>query len=271
MHSGALQDRWQTTPAGGYMDARIGNLILTLAEPRPGERLLDVGCGGGGHLDLFRRPGCDLTGIDPSPLMLDEARQRLGRRAELHQGRTEDLPFPDNVFDLVTLITALEFADEPSRVLAEAVRVSRGRVLVGIMNRWSLIGLQGRLPSLFAAPPDAKLHSLHLTRLCAMIRSMLPGVSLSWGSVLFLPWKRYPSGAGVEERLPVMRNPFGAFIGLAFPVKFTLQTIQTVIREPEPIGPNGRTPVPGVVRGANRVLHPASLGAGRERRASGAP
>lgn len=253
MQGGNLQDRWRTTPAGNYLDARAGELILSLADPRAGERLLDVGCGNGGHLELFRQAGCDLTGIDPDPSRLAEAGQRLGRRAEFRQGRADDLPFPDNAFDLVTLIASAEFAAAPGRALAEAIRVSGGRVFVGFPNRWSLIGLQGRLPSLFPGPSDDHpIRPLPLSRVTALIRERLPDAAIRWGSVLFLPWGCYDSGTGgIERRIPVRKNPFGAFIGLTFSVTFSLRTLQELIRDPVPAGPDGRTPLPEVVRGAS--------------------
>ena len=78
-----IHDDWRTTSTGRYLDGRVKSLILDLTAPRAGERLLDVGCGSGEHLGLFRQKGCDVTGIDPSPLLIDQAGQRLRSRAEL--------------------------------------------------------------------------------------------------------------------------------------------------------------------------------------------
>ncbi|MBM4312983.1 MAG: class I SAM-dependent methyltransferase [Deltaproteobacteria bacterium] len=244
---GSVYDDWQATPAGRYLNGRIKSLILDLTSPRAGERLLDIGCGSGDHLNLFRKKGCDVTGIDPSSPMLDRAGQRLAHRADLRQGRAEDLPFSDNEFDIVTLITALEFTDDPGLAVAEAIRVCRGRVFIGVMNRFSLIGAQGHLGGLFDPSIDAKPRFFHLAGLTAMIRSQLQGVRIQWGSVIFLPWSWYQFGTGLEERLPVMRNPFGAFFGLSFPVTLSYQTIQQTIRKPVALNPDGRRPVPGVV------------------------
>jgi SAM-dependent methyltransferase len=244
---GTGYDDWQASPAGRYLNGRIKSLILDLTAPRAGERLLDIGCGSGDHLNLFRKKGCDVTGLDPSSLMLDLARQRLSHRADLHQGRAEDLPFSDNEFDIVTLITSLEFTDDPDLAVAEAIRVCRGRVFIGVMNRYSLIGVQGRLTSLFNPPINTKARYFHLARLTTMIRSQLQGVRVQWGSVIFLPWSWYGFGAGLEERIPVMNNPFGAFFGLSFSVTFSYQTIQQTIREPVALNTDGRRPVPGVV------------------------
>ncbi len=239
---------WRTTPAGRYLDGRIKSLILDLTAPRAGERLLDIGCGTGDHLALFRKKGCDVTGLDASPFLLDLAGQRLGHRAELHQGRAEDLPFSDNEFDIVTLITSLEFTDDPSRAVAEAIRVCRGRIFIGAMNRLSPIGAQGLLMTLFNPPISTNARFFHLFGLAAMIRLHLQGIRLHWGSVIFLPWGFYRFATGLEELIPVMNNPFGAFLGVSFPVTFTFQTIQEPLRESVTLNSERPRPITEIVR-----------------------
>ena len=244
----AYQEDLRTMPTDRYLDGRIKSLILDLTAPRAGERLLDVGCGSGEHLSLFRRKGCDVTGIDPSSFLIDQASEQLRSRAELRVGPAEDLPFSDNEFDVVTLINSLEFTDDPGQAVAEAIRVCRGRVFIGVMNRYSLIGAQGRLTRLFPSPAGKKARFFHLASLSAMIRRQLPGIRIQWGSVIFLPWGWYDFATGLEERLPVMNNPFGAFFGLSFSVTFTFRTIQEVIREPVAVAPENGRPMPGVIR-----------------------
>ena len=245
---GTIREDGRATPTGRYLDGRIKSLTLDLTAPRAGERLLDVGCGSGENLSLFRRKGCDVTGIDPSPFLVDQAGQRLGNRAEFHIGSAEDLPFSDNEFDIVTLINSLEFTNDPGKAVAEAIRVCRGRVFIGLMNRWSLSGAQGRMAGLFHPPDGVNPRFFHLASVSAMVRKQLPGVRIQWGSVIFLPWSWYRFATGLEELLPVMRNPFGAFFGLAFSVTFSFRTIQEIIREPVELAAEGGRPMPGVVR-----------------------
>ena len=130
-------EQWLKSPIGYYIDTRRKKLILDLLAPMESERLLDVGCKTGNHLLFFRREGCNVTGLDSSPPMLDTARNKLGYRADFHVGNPEDLPFSDDEFDIVTLITCLEFADNPKKVLEEAIRVSRKSVFVGFLNKYS--------------------------------------------------------------------------------------------------------------------------------------
>jgi hypothetical protein len=59
-------------------------------------------------------------------------------------GNALSLPFTDRSYDVTALITTLEFLPNPARALAEAVRVARQGVLLGVLNRWSLWALRYR-------------------------------------------------------------------------------------------------------------------------------
>jgi ubiquinone/menaquinone biosynthesis C-methylase UbiE len=241
-------DAWRETPTGHYIDSREKSLILDLTQPRGGERLLDVGCGTGDHLWLFRRKGCDVTGVDPSAPMLDMARQKLGHKADFYLGRAEDLPFSDDEFDIVTLITSLEFTADPVQAIHEAIRVCRGRVFIGVLNKYSCIGITRRLSGCYRSSIYDHARFFSIGELATMIRRQLAGVRIRWGSVISLPYSWYGFARGLEESLPVMNNPLGAFLGLSFSVTFTQVTIQEPIRESTRLESKGRQPLPGVVR-----------------------
>jgi ubiquinone/menaquinone biosynthesis C-methylase UbiE len=84
--------------------------------------LLEVGCGSGHFTRWIGERTLQVTGLDVSFPMLSEAVQLDGVPYIL--GDALALPFADNTFDLVTLITALEFVSEPQLALAEALRVA---------------------------------------------------------------------------------------------------------------------------------------------------
>jgi ubiquinone/menaquinone biosynthesis C-methylase UbiE len=241
-------DDWLQTPAGVYVDRREKSLILSHLLPREGERLLDVGCGTGDHLALFRAKGCAVSGIDPSPPMLARAREKLGSRADLRLGTAEDLPFSDNEFDVVTLVTSLEFTADPERAVAEAIRVCRGRVFLGVLNRWSVIALSRRLAD--RQGPTIYRHARFFTagELRRLVRKLLPGSHIQWGSMVFLPYGWYPSLSDLEEVIPITKNPFGAFLGLSFPVTFSSRTIQEPLRISFGMEPRKQRPIPGAIR-----------------------
>ena len=85
--------------------------------PKKGMKVLDVGCGTGLHLDIYRRFDCNLYGIDTSPSMLDVARSRLGDNAELHLGEATKMPYEKDTFDLVLCMLALHEMDQLTRIL----------------------------------------------------------------------------------------------------------------------------------------------------------
>ena len=248
MEEGTAHNNRQAGSSERYLDQRVKDLILALTEPQSGEKVLVAGCGRGEHLSLFQQKGCDVTGIDPSSEMIDSARLRLAHRVDLRRGRLEDLPFSDNEFDIVALIASLEFTEDPARAFDEAIRVCRGRIFIGVTNRFSLPGARERLLQLFDAPGRPPGRFFHLPGLAGMIRQRFPEARPRWGSVIFLPWFCYDFAAGLEERIPVMKNPFGAFLGLSFPASASLQTIQEVIHERLAMEPEGSRPIAGIIR-----------------------
>ena len=59
-------------------------LMLNALKPLRGESILDIGCGTGSSLQVFLENGLRITGLDPSPYMLDIAQKNIGNRADLH-------------------------------------------------------------------------------------------------------------------------------------------------------------------------------------------
>jgi len=102
--------------------------------PEQGMRVLDVGCATGSHLDIYRGSGCTLFGIDASPSMLDVARSRLGKGADLRLGDATQMHYESGTFDLVLCMLVLHEMDQPARmsVIAEMKRVLKpdGRILL---------------------------------------------------------------------------------------------------------------------------------------------
>ncbi len=88
--SGAMGERWlaNLTRFEG-MIAPIGAALMAHAGFAPGERVIDVGCGGGGtSLEIARRvgPSGSVLGVDVSPMLVDAATQRA-REANVHHVR----------------------------------------------------------------------------------------------------------------------------------------------------------------------------------------
>ncbi len=116
----------------------VGN-PLPHAGLRPGERVVDLGCGAGVDALLAARqvrPGGHVTGVDLLAEMVERARS-LGRQAGLdnvdfRRAEMEDLPLADDSADVVISNGSINLSARKSRVLAEAFRVLRpgGRLAV---------------------------------------------------------------------------------------------------------------------------------------------
>jgi protein-L-isoaspartate(D-aspartate) O-methyltransferase len=74
---------------------------------RPGHKVLDIGCGKGFLLyELLRLvPGVEVYGLDISDYAINNAKEEIKERLQV--GNANNLPFPDNHFDLVYSITTL--------------------------------------------------------------------------------------------------------------------------------------------------------------------
>ena len=107
---------------------------LNMFPPSEGMYVLDVGCGTGTQLNYYQKAGCKVFGLDSSPAMLEVARHTLGEHAELHTGDASELPFPDEMFDLVITALTLHEMTGPIRikVVGECKRVAKkdGRILL---------------------------------------------------------------------------------------------------------------------------------------------
>ncbi len=104
---------------------RIRRLAELLAEALPGTgNLLDIGCGDGKLASLLSdiRPAIRIAGVDVA------AREQISFPVRLYDGVS--LPFADSSFDAVMLIDVLHHTGEPLPLLQEALRVSRGSLIV---------------------------------------------------------------------------------------------------------------------------------------------
>src|SRR5271170_6551298 len=109
--------------------------ILALAGDVAGRRVLDAGCGSAPVLAALRDRGAIVTGFDSSPGMLEQARQRLGDDADLHEATLGcPLPFPDGAFDDVIAALVLHYLEDWGPALAELRRVLKpgGRLIVSV-------------------------------------------------------------------------------------------------------------------------------------------
>lgn len=134
----ATYEAWYHTPRGRWIGDREFILMQSLLRTRKGGSLLDVGCGTGYFSRRFARLGLSVTGIDTDSAALKFARTQ-GSDVHYIQGNAQELPFPDNAFDYTIAVTSLCFIDEPLLVLRDMWRVTRHTLVLGLLNRNSLL------------------------------------------------------------------------------------------------------------------------------------
>ena len=131
--------------------------ILTLADPRPGETLVDVPAAGGFLNTHIQTANLRVIAIDPSPVMHALCKQKV---AECHLAPMDALPLPSASVDVVLCLAGLHHEPHPERVFAEWRRVLRpagGRLAIaeiavatppaqflnGFVDRHSTLGHKG--------------------------------------------------------------------------------------------------------------------------------
>ncbi len=103
---------------------------------QPGMKVLDAGCGDGVLSVMMAHKGAFVTGCDFSEPNIKAAREYAHEQgipnAEFLVGDAENLPFPDNSFDLVVSSHVLEHLPDFDKGLQEVMRVTKKRAVVAI-------------------------------------------------------------------------------------------------------------------------------------------
>lgn len=110
-------------------------IIREMVAEDPGQRILEVGSGGGHVLRMFRR--AKLTAVDVSEDFLNTARENLqGYDVEFHLGELRALALPAASFDRIICTEVLEHVAEPEPILQEIGRLLKpsGRAVITVPN-----------------------------------------------------------------------------------------------------------------------------------------
>ena len=234
--------------------------MINLLYPSPGESLLDIGCGSGLSSQPLLETGLNVSGIDPSPYMLDIALKTLGQRVDLYRGYAEDLPFEDNSFNYAIFFNTLEFVEDPLRAIEEACRVAKDKVFFGLLNRFALKGAQRWRKSCCGPGVFEQAHFFSLWKVKTMVRSIAGDVPMIWRTACPFPRHTGRLMQHIERSNILHRCPFGAFAGVAVTLEPRFRTRPLVIRYAPK---NASRVIPG-----SAPVGPATVGNGQFNRRS---
>ena len=169
--------------------------VVTLVDVKAGDRALDLCCGTGDIAFALAARGAEVTGLDFSEKMLDVARTRLERskvksgNVSFIQGDAEQLPFPDNSFDAVTMGYGLRNLTSWEAGLREMMRVVKpgGRIVVLEFGKPANVLWQ-------------KLYFTHLKCSVPLIGLLFCGNPQAYAYILE-SLKHYPAQRAVAEKM----------------------------------------------------------------------
>ena len=129
-------------------------------------RILDVGCGTGGNLEMLEKFGA-AEGVDVSDDALEFCRSK---NLTVHKGLAEKLPFADESFDVVTALDVVEHLDDDIAGLKEMYRVTKtgGKNLIFVPAFMWLWGVQD----------DVSNHRIRYTKKQIVERLKLAGFAI---------------------------------------------------------------------------------------------
>jgi demethylmenaquinone methyltransferase / 2-methoxy-6-polyprenyl-1,4-benzoquinol methylase len=172
--------------------------VVKLAAVRPGSRALDLCCGTGDIALALARAGAETAGLDFSPQMLEVAESRREkishsqfeiRDLKFLQGDAQQLPFPENSFDIVTVGYGLRNLTSWERGLDEMFRVAKPGARLIVLD--------------FGKPANwlwRKIYFAHLRCSVPLIGLLFCGNASAYAYILE-SLKHYPAQLAVAEKM----------------------------------------------------------------------
>jgi demethylmenaquinone methyltransferase / 2-methoxy-6-polyprenyl-1,4-benzoquinol methylase len=171
--------------------------VVELAALKPGDRALDLCCGTGDIAFALAQHGAETTGLDFSEKMLEVAKTRSrgkNPQSAIHnpqfiQGDAQEIPFPDNSFNIVTICYGLRNLTDWQRGLEEMFRVARPGARIIVLD--------------FGKPANALWRAIYFTHLkCSvpLIGLLFCGRPRAYAYILE-SLKHYPAQLAVAEKM----------------------------------------------------------------------
>jgi SAM-dependent methyltransferase len=138
-----LKQAVATGPDTHFIMCRVAEVAPEATAAGSPRRVLEVAAAEAVHACKLNLQGIETFVVEPSPVMLDRARERMsefGATVTLIRGVAETLPFRDRTFDRVLLDSAIDHLGQPETGIREMTRVLApdGRLVISFVNYQSL-------------------------------------------------------------------------------------------------------------------------------------
>ncbi|MCP3922389.1 MAG: class I SAM-dependent methyltransferase [Desulfobacterales bacterium] len=207
-------DSWCKKQSNTYTFQREIELLLEQLNPLRGSSIIDIGCGTGKIFKHLLDFGLNVSGIDPSPYMLDIARKEIGERVDMRRGYAEELPFDDNEFNHACLITTLEYTENHTKAIEEACRVAKDSLFIGVLNKYAIKGIQRKIEGKLTSTIYSRARFFSIWEIKRTINKLVGDVPVSWKTVNIYPGKSGKFISSIENIDLVKKIPFGTYAGI---------------------------------------------------------
>jgi ubiquinone/menaquinone biosynthesis C-methylase UbiE len=226
-------DSWYYTEKGKYVSGLEKEVLLKMVAPvemrdarfkMQDLQLIDIGCGTG-YFTQFLGSYCrSIVGIDISMDMIKYAvKNHKGSNIKYLIANAENLPFKDGSFDMSVSVTAVNFFGNPAKSISEAVRISREKIFIGVLNKWSILFVLKKIKGFFSKTTysNACFYSQReITNILSTLKFPLPsgervrvrGIQKQY--TYFFPFPRIRLILSWVERVIPSSLPFGGFMGI---------------------------------------------------------
>lgn len=156
---GRQREMWSSFAPTATLTTPVAAHLVEFAGVGPGEKVLDVGCGTGVVAITAARRGANVSGLDLTPELLEHARdnEKIAGygKIEWTEGDAEQLPYPNESFDIVLSQFGHMFAPRPDVALSEMRRVLKpgGRIAFATWPPEHFVGRFFALVARHSPPP----------------------------------------------------------------------------------------------------------------------